>query len=65
MKRKRLSAGEIRFRISKIDLERIDWLIKNHPDEHDTVSALLRSLISKEVERLKTQSGLLNDLIGD
>lgn len=53
MKRKRLSAGEIRFRISKLDLERIEWLVENHPDEHNTVSALLRSLVSDEYNRLR------------
>lgn len=48
VKRRRLSAGEVRFRISRIDQERIEWLIKNHPDQHATVSALLRALIARE-----------------
>lgn len=49
---KRMTAGEVRFRISKNDLERLEWLITNHPDEHQTVSALLRALITNEYNRL-------------
>lgn len=48
-----MDAGEIRFRVSKNDLERLEWLIDNHPDEHNTTSALVRSLISNEYNRLK------------
>ena len=48
MKSHPLSAGEVRFRTDKKDRERIAWLLENHPDEHRTISALLRSLIYKE-----------------
>jgi hypothetical protein len=52
MRRKRLAAGEIRFRVSKDDLKRIDWLLQ-HTD-HQTVSSMIRTLIKNhyEVERL-------------
>jgi Arc/MetJ-type ribon-helix-helix transcriptional regulator len=51
--KRRLSAGEIRFRVSKKDLERIQLLIDN--GEHGSVSALLRTLIYKEAARVEEQ----------
>lgn len=51
VKRKRLT-GEIRFRISKRDQERVEWLLNNIPEENTTVSALLRRLIYQEYDRL-------------
>lgn len=42
-KRSKLSAGEIRFRVSKVDLERIEWLLAH--SNHYSVSDLLRTLI--------------------
>lgn len=53
MKRKRFSAGEIRFRASKNDLDRIDYLLKDLDDA--SVSALMRRLIAAEVARLKLE----------
>lgn len=53
MKRKRFSAGEIRFRASKNDLDRIDYLLKDQDDA--SVSALMRRLIAAEVARLKLE----------
>lgn len=52
MKRRKLSAGEVRFRIGKQDLERIEWLLKYHPQEYTTISALIRALIAREHEAL-------------
>ena len=43
MKRQRLSAGEIRFRVSRDDKKRIDWLLEN--TEHQSISTMIRSLI--------------------
>ena len=51
--RKRYFAGEIRFRTSKNDQTRIDWLLEHHPDQSTTVSSLLRILILREYERLQ------------
>ena len=54
MKRKRrYSAGEVRFRASKADLTRIEWLLEHHPDESSNTSQLLRILILREYERLQ------------
>lgn len=50
---KRYTAGEIRFRTSPKDQERLDWLLENHPDQMPTISALLRVLILREYERLQ------------
>ena len=55
-RRKRYTAGEIRFRTSKADQERIDWLLENHPDLTDTISALIRMLILREYERLQPKT---------
>lgn len=52
-RRKRYSAGEIRFRTAKPDQDRIDWLLDNHPDQAPTISALIRILILREYERLQ------------
>ena len=52
-RRKRYTAGEIRFRTAPQDQQRIDWLLENHPDATDNVSALLRILILREYERLQ------------
>lgn len=52
MKRKRLSAGEVRFRTAKVDLDRLAWLLKYHPNEYRTASDLLRALIAREYEAL-------------
>lgn len=65
MKRKRMSAGEIRFRISKNDYDRIEWLMKNHPDDLPTVSALLRSLITYEYSRYNPTDDQANDIVAD
>jgi hypothetical protein len=51
MKRKRLTS-EIRFRVSKQDLERINWLLER--DQYRTVSSLLRSMIYEEWCRSQT-----------
>lgn len=51
MKRKRLT-NEIRFRVSKKDLERIDYILKDQDDT--TISALLRTLIQQEYGRRMT-----------
>lgn len=52
--RKRYTAGEIRFRTSPKDQQRIDWLLENHPDQATkTISNLLRHLILREYERLQ------------
>lgn len=52
-RRKRFAAGEIRFRTAKIDQERIDWLLANHPTLPSTVSELMRGLLLREYERLQ------------
>ena len=52
MKRKPLTAGEIRFRTSKVDRDRLDWLLRYHPNEYRTISELLRALIAREQEAL-------------
>lgn len=52
MKRKRLSAGEIRFRVSKNDLERIEWLLTEH--QAQSVSSMLRNMIYEEWRRMQT-----------
>ena len=49
MRPKRKSAGEVRFRVSKDDLKRIDYLMSYL--EHDSISALIRSLITNEYKR--------------
>jgi hypothetical protein len=54
--RTRYAAGEIRFRTSKNDQTRIDWLLENHPDQSTTVSSLLRILILREYERLQPKT---------
>lgn len=59
MKRKRYSAGEVRFRIGKQDLERLEWLLDR--EDTDNISALLRSLIRHEHDRLQ-QLEQLSDL---
>ena len=55
MKRKRYSAGEVRFRISKADHDRIEWLLEHHPDGA-ALSNLLRILILREYERLQPKT---------
>lgn len=58
MRRKRLSQ-EVRFRASEQDLERLEYLLENHPEEYRTVSVLLRALISREhAALLSLRSGL-------
>lgn len=52
-RRKRYTAGEIRFRTAKPDQDRIDWLLDNHPDQASTISQLIRILILREYERLQ------------
>lgn len=54
-KRKRFSAGEVRFRVSKEDLERINWLLEHASIAHPnyTLSAIVRTLILREYERLQ------------
>lgn len=54
--RKRYTAGEIRFRTSPTDQQRIDWLLENHPDQSPTISDLLRRLILREYERLQPKT---------
>lgn len=49
-KRKPLSAGEIRFRVSRTDLDRIEALLTNSHTE--SISALLRTLIYEAYCRL-------------
>jgi hypothetical protein len=57
VKRRRLT-GEIRFRISKEDLARLQWLLENAPIAHPSpnVSAVLRTLILREYERLQPKT---------
>lgn len=45
MRRKSLAAGEIRFRVSKDDRKRIDWLLAN--TDHQSASSMIRTLIFK------------------
>lgn len=56
-KRRKLSAGEIRFRVSKRDLVQVKWIMKQHEGSnqvgYQSISALLRSLISQEFVRMK------------
>lgn len=52
-RRKRFTAGEIRFRTAKADQDRIDWLLDNHPLQPPTISELIRNLILREYERLQ------------
>lgn len=56
-KRKRYSQGEVRFRVSKTDLERIAWLLNHAPEQINTTSALIRTLIFREYERLQPKTG--------
>lgn len=58
MKRKRFAAGEIRFRVSKPDIDRLAWLVDNHPDQTHTISSLIRTLILREYERLQPKTAL-------
>ena len=55
-KRKRFAAGELRLRVSESDLDRVAWLIDNHPDQTLTISALIRTLILREYERLQPKT---------
>lgn len=52
MKGSRKSVGEVRFRIGAADQKRLEWLLKYHPMEYQTISALLRALIAREHEAL-------------
>lgn len=56
MRRKRLAAGEIRFRVSKDDLKRIDYLM-TYMDEYQSISQLIRSLIGDEYKRRNENDG--------
>ena len=51
MRRKRLAAGEIRFRVSRDDLKRLDWLTAN--TDHASVSNMLRVLIKRYYDERK------------
>lgn len=56
MPRKRYDKGEIRLRVSSADLARLTWLLDHHPDHTQTISALIRTLILREFERLQPKT---------
>lgn len=56
---KRMDRGEVRFRISREDQERLEWLMIH--SDHRTTSELLRALIATEYDRLQDKS--LQDLL--
>lgn len=57
----RKNAGEVRVRLSKLDLERLEWLIEHHPDDHTTTaSALVRALIAQEYARFNDSLPVLS-----
>lgn len=53
-KRSRYAAGEIRFRTSDADRDRLNFLLMHYP-EH-TISSLIRILIVREYERLQPKT---------
>lgn len=55
MRPKRKTAGEVRFRVSKDDLKRIDVLMASY--EHESISSLLRTLIWNEYKKEIAKNG--------